>query len=76
MYGMALSGSKSTQHTACTYGMTDHPWYHKCGDCDCIAWCDIHKEIVRQTKCQQLLDEYAKLKNEWQSRILNPKRLP
>ena len=76
MYGLALSGSKSTQRTACLYGMTNHPWYHKCGDCGCIAWCEIHKDIADRANSQALLDEIAAWKEERQKRILDPKRLP
>ncbi len=35
MYGMAISDhSRATQFEACSSGVTDHPYYHKCYDCE------------------------------------------
>ena len=75
-YGLAMSGSKATQYYGCYYGMTDHPYYHKCNECDDTAWCESYKYMQEKKEHDKLMAEVEALKREMNSRILDPKRLP
>ena len=73
-YGMATSDhSQHTQYWACQYNVWDHPYFHKCYDCEYshVDGCDIyHTYLVHLHLTEGLeglgkhLEEMERLRNE------------